>query len=502
MANSAQDIGIVGVVGAGAMGRGIAQVGASGGMTVLLYDAAPGAAARARDAILAQLDQMVAKGRLEAGAAEEAKRRLSVVEELKALSPADLVVEAIVENLGVKQEVFRQLEGIVRPDCLLASNTSSLRIASIASACERRGRIGGLHFFNPVPLMRLVEVVRAPATSDATVAALVKVGERMGRTPVVVQDSPGFLVNLGGRAYTQEALRIVSEGVATPAQVDAIMREVWGFRMGPFELMDLTGIDVNFPVSQIVHEGYFYDRRLATVPLHQSLKESGQFGRKSGRGFFDYDSNGKAILPSADASSDAAPASRVCLAEEDEVLGELLRDCGFEASGFDDGDCPILGAPLGEDCATYAARLGLDHRRLFALDLTGKFDKRLTLMRAPGARQALLDAVVARFNQAGRPISVIFDSPGFVGQRIAAMVANLGCEMAQIRIAGPEDIDKAMTLGLNYPLGPLALADAMGVAAVHTIMQQLQAITGDDRYRPSLWLRRRALLGLSALAAD
>src|SRR5690606_28543310 len=186
------------------------------------------------------------------------------------------------------------------------------------SACRNRERVGGLHFFNPVPLMKLVEVIRAPATSDTTVASLVKVGERMGRVPVVVQDSPGFLVNLGGRAYTQEALRIVSEGVATPAQIDAVMREAWGFRMGPFELMDLTGIDVNFPVSQIIHEGYFYDRRLATTPLHQLLKESGQFGRKTRCGFFDYDASGKAVAQSPDTPSAAPPATRVAVAEEDE----------------------------------------------------------------------------------------------------------------------------------------------------------------------------------------
>jgi 3-hydroxybutyryl-CoA dehydrogenase len=503
VAETGQKIETVGVIGAGAMGRGIAQVGMTGGMTVLLFDAMAGAAAKARDAIFAQLDQMVTKGRLEADAAAAAKARLSVVESLAAFAPADLVVEAIVENLAVKQDVFRQLEVVVRPDCLLASNTSSLRIASIAAACKHRDRIGGLHFFNPVPLMKLVEVIRAPGTSDTTIAALVRVGERMGRLPVVVQDSPGFLVNLGGRAYTQEALRIVSEGVATPAQVDAVMRDNWGFKMGPFELMDLTGIDVNFPVSQIIHEGYFYDRRLATSPLHQLLKESGQFGRKTKQGFFAYDEAGKGMVPSADAVPMVEPARRVVLADaDDDALGELLRGCGLDVSGFDDGDSAILCAPLGEDVSSYAARLKLDHRRLFALDIAGKLEKRFTLMRAPGARRELFDAVAARLRAGGRAVTAIHDSPGFIGQRIAAMVANLGCEMAQIRIASPSDIDKAMTLGLNYPFGPLALADAMGLDTVHTVLTRLQAITGDDRYRPSLWLRRRALLGLSALTDD
>lgn len=495
-------INIVAVIGAGAMGRGIAQVGIQGGMQVLLYDAAQGAAAKGAEAIAAQLDALVAKQRLNAGEAAAAKAQLRVVDSLEALRDADLVVEAIIENLEIKQALFQQLEAIVRPDCLLATNTSSLRIASIARGCRQRDRVAGLHFFNPVPLMKLVEVIRAPATSDAAVAALVKVGERMGRSPVVVQDSPGFLVNLGGRCFTQEGLRIVSEGVATPAQVDAVMRDCWGFRMGPFELMDLTGIDVNFPVSQIISAGYFHDRRLATSPLHQAMMESGQWGRKTRQGFYGYDEAGKASVPSPDAASESAPIDKVALAEDDDALAELLREMGFEVSNFDNGQSPILCALLGEDVSSYAARRGFDHRRLFALDLTGRLDKRLTLMQAPGAVSALRDGLVAQIAKAGRKVCTISDSPGFIGQRIAAMVANLGCEMAQIRIAGPADIDKAMTLGLNYPLGPLALADHLGPAVVHSILGQLQAITGDDRYRPSLWLRRRALLGLSALAED
>lgn len=498
----ARSIGSVAVIGAGAMGRGIAQVGIQGGMQVWLFDAAPGAAAKAAEAIAAQLDSLVAKGRLPADEAAAAKAQLRVADALEQIKEVDLVVEAIIENLEVKQQLFTQLETIVRPDCLLASNTSSLRIAAIARSCQYRERVGGLHFFNPVPLMKLVEVIRAPATSDETVAALVKVGERMGRSPVVVQDSPGFLVNLGGRCFTQEGLRIVSEGVATPSQVDAVMRDCWGFRMGPFELMDLTGIDVNFPVSQIISAGYFHDRRLATAPLHQAMAESGQLGRKTRRGFYAYDDAGRMLAPSPDAASESVPIDKVALAEDDDALAELLRELGFSVSNFDDGQSPILCALLGEDVSGYAARRGFDHRRLFALDLTGRLDKRLTLMQAPGAVNALRDGLVAQFNKAGRKVTAIRDSAGFIGQRVAAMVANLGCEMAQIRVAGPADIDKAMTLGLNYPLGPLALADHLGPQTVLNILTQLQAITGDDRYRPSLWLRRRALLGLSALTED
>jgi 3-hydroxybutyryl-CoA dehydrogenase len=492
---------VIGVVGVGAMGRGIAQVAATGGLEVLLFDAATGTAERGRAAVGEQLDRLVEKGRLAAEDAAAAKARLRVVAGIADLAPARVVVEAVAENLAVKHDVFRALEAAVAADAIIASNTSSLRIASIASSCRQRGRIAGLHFFNPVPLMKLVEVIAAPETDPAVVEALVALGRRMGRVPVVVKDGPGFLVNLGGRAYTSEGLRIVHEGAATPAQVDAVMRDCCGFRMGPFELMDLTGIDVNFPVSRIIYEGFFHDRRLATVPLHQSLMESGRLGRKSGAGFYAYDAEGNKIAPSADAASAAAPARRLALAEPDDGLAGFLRGAGAEL-GPDDRTVPLVAAPVGEDCATLAVRLGSDHRRLVALDLSADTGRRITVMTAPGADTAVRDGVVALLAASGRKVTLIKDSPGFIAQRIRAMVANLGCEMAQIGIAAPADIDRAMTLGLNYPQGPLALADLIGPRLVHGILGTLQAITGDDRYRPSLWLRRRALLGLSALTPE
>lgn len=495
----------VGVVGVGAMGRGIAQVSATGGMQVKLFDQMDGAAERGRQTILQQLERLVEKGRMEADQARSAGERIAVVDSLEGMAAAELVVEAVVEDLAVKRKVFTALEAVVGPDALLASNTSSIRIASIAAGCKGRHRIAGLHFFNPVPLMKLVEVIAAPDTASQTLEALSVLGRRMGRVPVVVQDGPGFLVNLGGRAFTTEALRIASEGVADPVDIDTVMRQACGFRMGPFELMDLTGIDVNFPVSQIVYGGFFHDRRLATASLHQAMMESGRLGRKSGRGFYDY--GGAAPVPALSTgrcpppAAGATAAQRVALAEADRPLGELLVAAGAQLVA-DDGQVPILAAPFGEDCATLAARLELDHRRLVAVDLTGAGRNCLTVMHAPGADLAVRDAVVARLRTGERTVVAINDSPGFIAQRILMMIANLGCEMAQAGIASPADIDRAMMLGLNYPQGPLELADALGPRRVFDGIATLQAITGDDRYRPSLWLRRRALLGLSALTAD
>ncbi len=498
---------IIGVIGAGAMGRGIAQVSAQGGMNVLLYDAASGAAQKGRDYILGMIDRSVERGRMTPEAAAAAKGRIQVAAAIADLAPAALVVEAVIEDLEIKRQVFRAVEEVVARDAIIASNTSSIRIASIAAACRHKERIAGLHFFNPVPLMPLVEIVRAPATADETVRSLDALGKRMGRVPVVVQDSPGFLVNLGGRSYTTEALRIFSEGVASPAQVDAVMRDACGFRMGPFELMDLTGIDVNYPVSQIIFNGYYQDRRLATQPAHQAMMESGRLGRKTRIGWFTYDEQGTTLGPAAagaeaDMKPDDAPAPRVVLAGEDSRLARLFQDAGCEIAAADDGTSPIVAAPLGEDCTSLAVRLGLDARRLVAVDLTGNIARRVTLMAAPGAAATAVAAVAARLLKTGAAVTGIKDSPGFIAQRMRGMIANLGCEMAQIGIASPADIDTAMKLGLNYPQGPLEMTELMGTRATFDIMSRLHEITGDDRYRPSLWLRRRALLALPINTPD
>ncbi|MPZ11845.1 MAG: 3-hydroxyacyl-CoA dehydrogenase [Kiloniellaceae bacterium] len=487
---------LLGIAGAGAMGQGIAQVSAAGGMRSLLLDARPDAAAQAVATIKGRLARLVEKGRMTEAAAAAAGERLVAVQDIAELAGCDAVVEAVFEDLETKRDLFRELEAAVRPDCLLASNTSSIPIASIARACDKRERVAGLHFFNPVPLMKLVEVITGPETSQATAEALAALGERLGRVPVRVKDAPGFLVNMGGRAFTTEALRIAHENIATPAQIDAIMRDCRHFRMGPFELMDLTGIDVNYPVSQIVYDGYMQDPRIRTSPNHKALFDAGRLGRKSGVGWYRYDAGGRPVdPPSPDHESEAAPAQRVCLAEADDRLAGFCTEIGLE-TGPDDGACPILAAPLGADATTTALRSGADFRRLVALDLLGDTRKRVTLMTAPGADPRLRDAVAAAIARSGRKVTAIKDSPGFVGQRIAAMIANLGCYMAEVGLASPADIDTAMKLGLNYPLGPLELAEDIGLAETREILSQLQSVTGEDRYRPTAWLNRRAALGL------
>ncbi len=491
----------VGVVGLGAMGQGIAQVSAMGGMKTLLYDAKDGAAEAGRAAIAKRIDRLAEKGRMDGAEAAAAKDALVVVDGLAAFGACDAVVEAIVEDIEVKRAVFADLEAATRDDAILATNTSSIPIGAIARKLSRRGRVAGMHFFNPVPLMKLVEIIEGPDTDPAVAEALVDLGRRMTRTPIRVKDAPGFLVNFGGRAFTTEGLRMAHEGVASPSRIDAILRDQCDFRMGPFELMDLTGIDVNFPVSMIVWQGYMNDPRIATSPLHKLLYDAGRHGRKTRQGHYAYDGEGNRTDASdADHVPQAAPARRVVLAEPTEALLAFAREADLAVLDHDDEESPILGAPLGEDATTFAVRTGADFRRLVCVDLSARTDKRVTVMTAPGADGAVLDAVAAAVAATGRKVSPINDSPGFVAQRMRAFIANLGCYMAEIDLAKPEEIDLALKLGLNYPLGPLEMAEAMGVKETHAIMARLQEITGEDRYRPSLWLRRRALLGLSAHA--
>jgi 3-hydroxybutyryl-CoA dehydrogenase len=493
----------VGIVGTGAMGRGIAQVTAQGGIKAVMFDAAAGGAAKARAGIVETLKGLAAKGRLTDADVAKAEANLGVAEKLEDLKGCHVIVEAVFENLEVKQKLFGELEAVVPAETILASNTSSIRIASIARSLKHRDRVCGMHYFNPVPLMKLVEVIRGAETTQAVVDAMTALGKRQTRVPVVVGDTPGFLVNLGGTAIGTEGLRIYQEGRASVSQIDAVMRDSCGFRMGPFELMDLTGIDVNFPARKIIYEGFFHDRRMTPSPYHESLFAAGKLGRKTGGGWYDYDAKGVKNDPGADHLPSVAPAgAAVVMDSHNEKLVALVVAAGAQTLAIDDGKSPILIAPIGKDCTTSAIERELDPKRTIAVDLTGDAGKRITLMAAPNVDPKVRDAAAAMFAKAGTKVTMIKDSPGFIAQRMCAMIANLGCEMAMIGIASAADVDTAMTLGLNYPRGPLALADWLGVKDCHEILVQAQAITGDDRYRPSQWLRRRAMLGMSATTPE
>lgn len=497
----------VGVLGAGAMGRGIVQVAAAGGMQVLMMDTRAGAAQEAREFIAKMLNRAAEKGSLSRDEAAAATARIKIVNAPADFKPCHVVIEAVVENLDVKRQVFGELETIVSPDCILATNTSSLSVTTIAAKLKTPQRLAGFHFFNPVPLMRLVEVISGLQTEEWVCDALVAVGKRMTREPVRCTDAPGFLVNQVGRGFTLEAAHLVYEGISSFADVDRVMRDVGGFRMGPFELMDLTGLDVTQPASELIYNQFFQEPRYRPNLIMRARYEAGVLGRKTRKGFYDYDAEMKPIVAPEAPAPDARPDSVwVSLAEPTghAALTELLVKLGasLESGAMPSAKALCLVTPIGDDATSCAVGQGLDPRRTVAVDTLFPFSKRRTIMGAPVTDAAYRAAAHGLLASDGAPVTVCRDSPGFIAQRIVAMIVNIGCSIAQSRTAAPADIDKAVTLGLNYPNGPLKFADVLGVPRVHQMLSAMYRIYGDPRYRPNIWLTRRARLGVSALTPE
>lgn len=383
---------IVGVLGAGSMGTGIAQVAAFAGHAVVVTDANAEALTRAEQTVRKGLARDVEKGRLTAVRAGHLADRIVVARpkvladgelDLHAFSQCGLVIEAIVEDLDVKRDAFRQLERATPRDAVLATNTSSLSVTAIASACERAERIAGLHFFNPAPMMPLVEIVPGLCTDPATTSAVRALVDRWGKTTVLAKDTPGFIVNRVARPFYGESLRILEEGIADVATIDWAMRTLGGFRMGPFELMDLIGLDVNYAVTRSVFEGLYFDPRYRPSLTQRRLVEAGLLGKKSGRGFYDYRDG--AIAPE-----------------------------------------PVQDADLGHEILL----------------------------------------------------------------RVLAMLVNEAADAVFLNIASAQDVEVAMTKGVNYPKGLLAWGDEIGLGRILDRLTSLQTEYGEDRYRPSPLLRR------------
>lgn len=496
----------LGVVGAGLMGGGIAQVAAQAGIRTLLFDAQPGAAAHTRQNIGVMLDKLAAKGKLSEADVARAMEQLQPVESLAAFSDCDAVIEAIVENLAIKQEVFRNLERVIDPSCVLATNTSSLSVTAIAAACTHPERVGGFHFFSPVPLMKIVEVIDGVRSGPPVGALLTALAKRMGHTPVRAQDTPGFIVNHAGRGYGTEALRILSEGIAEFHAVDRILRDGAGFRMGPFELMDLTGLDVSQPVMESIYHQYHEEPRFRPTPLLLQRKLAGLLGRKSGEGFYRHVDG--AQQPVASAAAPTARPARVWVSRRHADLHRLVTDLVEKLGGRPDsgkrpaGDALCIVTPLGGDNTGAAVGEQLDPARTIAIDALFGLGTHRTLMANPLTTGATREAALGLFQADGVPASMIHDSAGLVAQRVIAHIVNIACDIAQQRIATPQDIDRAVTLGLGYRLGPLAMGDAAGAARILAIIDSLHDFYGDPRYRASPWLKRRALLGISLLSPD
>ncbi|MEZ2624499.1 3-hydroxyacyl-CoA dehydrogenase [Paenalcaligenes hominis] len=495
----------IGIIGAGAMGQGIAQIAAQANLHVFLFDVSAAAISKAQAQLTSIWERQVERGRMSVEQVKAAQAQITPCAALEELADVDLVVEAIVENLEVKQDVFKRLEAVVSASCILASNTSSLSITAIAQACEHPERVAGFHFFNPVPLMKVVEVIEGLRTKPEVCQALVEVAQRMGHAPVRAKDMPGFIVNHAGRPMNIEGLKIAQEQVTDFATVDAIMREQAGFRMGPFELLDLTALDVSHPVMESIYHQFYEEPRFRPSPITAVRYAGGMYGRKTGQGFYTY-VDGKKQLPEPMPIPPLNDEIKVWVLPHHEAgyerATELLERLGIviDESDLAPEDALILITPYGEDVATVVANFGLDAQRTIALDTAFGLEagQRRVLMRSLLTAEEWCHKALALFSHDQTPVSLIEDSAGFVAQRLVASIVNGACDIAQQGIATPADIDTAVSLGLGYPHGgPLSLGDAVGADLVLEILQSMQHVTGDMRYRPSLWLQRRVQLTTS-----
>jgi 3-hydroxybutyryl-CoA dehydrogenase len=498
----------VAVIGAGAMGRGIAQIAAQAGSQVWLYDTQPEAIAKARVAVFQQWDKLQEKGRLTTEALEGYKSRLLAASSLQELAECDLVVEAIVEKLEIKKSLFTDLEKVLKPEAVLATNTSSLSVTAIAAALQRPAQFAGYHFFNPVPLMKVVEVIAGLKTNPQVCERLTEFARQMGHTPVQAQDTPGFIVNHAGRGYGTEALRIVSEGVADFATIDRILRDQVGFKLGPFELFDLTALDVSHHVIEAIYHQYYEEPRYRPNVITAQRLAGGVVGKKVGEGFYKY-AEGVAQVPAEPPVPVVVNTPPVWVspraARRMELL-QLLKNLGahIETGASPSPEALTIVAPLGFDITTVAVVERLDPARTVGIDML--FDdgatKRRVLATNPATRNDMRDAAHALFARDGKAVSVIRDSGGFVTQRVVATIVNIASDICQQRICSPQDLETAVTLGLAYPMGPLAMGNRLGPDSILEVLFNLQTVYGDPRYRPSPWLRRRGAIGLSLMHTE
>ena len=491
----------VGVIGAGAMGAGIAQVAARAGHAVLLHDANPEAAARALAAMRTELVRLADKGKLPRAEAEAVVARVRPANSLSDFATCGLVIEAIVEDLEVKRSLFRTLESVVDADCILATNTSSLSITAIGGALQRPGRLAGMHFFNPAQRMKLVEVVSGLATDEGTAQTIAATAQAWGKRAVFAKCTPGFIVNRLARPFYGEAWRVLAESAAAPATLDSVMRDCGGFPMGPFELMDLIGHDVNLAVTQAVFEATFGDRRYAPALGQQELVRAGRLGRKSGIGIYDHRANAQMLEAATEPGVD--PVARVSvvgsLGVATPIIARLER-AGVEVVRIERQSGPPGWLQIG------AARLALSDGRaatqraleeaypdiiLFDLALDYATAPRLALAKADQGGEAAFRTACATLGRAGYACSRLDDVAGLIVLRTVAMLVNEAADAVTYGICTADAIDEAMRFGVNYPRGPMAWAEAVGLDFFARVLANLRAHYGEERYRTSVLIQRR-----------
>ena len=488
----------IAVIGAGSMGAGIAQLAAQSGHAVRLFDAKAGAADNGLKRIAADLDDAVQRGKMDAAERDAVLARISVARSVEALAGCGLVVEAIVEQLEVKQGLFQQLEAVLAADAVLATNTSSISITAVAQGLKHPQRLIGWHFFNPATRMKLVEIIPGVETDPALIPAMHALSKAWGKTSVDAPNAPGFIVNRVARPYYAEGLRLLAERIAPAPAIDKLMREAGGFAMGPFELMDLIGLDVNLSVTESVFQATAFDARYAPNLIQQELVRSGRFGRKSGRGFY---AHGKDVAAPVAVTVEPGAAATLEVPADPGLLGPLVQR--LQSAGVRITTHAVLP---DETLAIGDTRIALTDGRtaaersaggaLILLDLARDFSTTTTLAAtASPATAAHLAALASVLHTANIALIELADVAGLALMRTVCCLANEAADVMTWTGTTAADIDTAMRLGTAYPVGPLAWADTLGAARVVGVLANLQAHYGEVRYRRAPLLSRLHFTG-------
>jgi 3-hydroxybutyryl-CoA dehydrogenase len=507
----------IGVVGAGTMGAGIAQLACRSGAQTLLHDPVPDALARGAERVREGLAKEAAKGKLTDEQAREAAERLEPVDSLEGLAPCELVIEAAPERLEIKHELYARLSQIVSEECVLASNTSSLPITAIAAGATHPERVVGMHFFNPAPLMRLLEVIAGVLSSERALAVADATGAAMGKDVIRAADGPGFLVNRCNRPFGLEALRLLAERISDIPTIDRIVRMGGGFRMGPFELSDLVGVDVGFDVSKSFYELSFGEPRWRPSPIQAKQVAAGLHGRKSGRGYYDYSGEGSHRPADPDPPQAVTPVDGevlVVICGHNTLAGQLREAAsraGYEVRSPHDPqtELPALIVECGELGDEPPPRGGprlvlCDRGSLATLDPGGPsvgfhalppFDecRSVELTRSESSSPAAVSRAERFFGALGKHVEWVGDAPGLVLGRIVCQVINECAFALGEGVGSAEDIDTGMVLGMAHPRGPLAWAQEIGFDHVLAVLEGLWDEYREERYRPAPALRRMSV---------
>lgn len=502
----------IGVIGAGTMGAGIAQVLLMAGYQVLLYDQQIDLCIEAEKSIKKRLERLVEKERMSQDDCIQCFSSLRVVKRLENFSGVSMVVEAIIENLEIKQVLFQALEEITTTETIFATNTSSISITAIGAALQFPNRLAGWHFFNPAPLMALVEVVKGLATSEDVAKKLYDTARFCGKTPVYAKSTPGFIVNRVARPFYAEAMRVLNETIEGVEVLDFIMRSSGGFRMGPFELMDLIGNDVNYAVTESVWSAYYYNERFTPSLIQKEYVDAGYYGRKTGRGFYQYEENqpifqdfdeNDRLLQSTDLENNPSVVKLNINSPFYETWSSLLEAKGVKPhhSAFEDSEivmfiddiaCYVTAGVTASEQAYHSK-----NRAVVMLDLAIDYQKIKSIVAArnSGCSDQDFNKVITLFSQLGMSTLEFEDIPGLLVMRTVAMLANEASDVVNQNVSDVSDVDTAMKLGVGYPKGPLKWADEIGISHVFKVLNNLYRVYGDNRYRISPKLQKKYYSG-------